>query len=169
MLKYKTKQSLIAFFLLTSVITLSSCSTSQPQEVKDSAAASATTSVEAEDPQAEFASKSASLMAAACDDLDLYRKAWTDANPDPEEFLVVKPTSFETRENFLNSLAIAASYDKRWTDALISFNQLDSTTSGWITYGDEEPFQGGWYSEEDTAAWNVLKSACQIARAGAPS
>jgi hypothetical protein len=173
MSKFYSRKSQVITLLLTSALALSGCSTSQPEEAKESASASAmatasateSTSVEAVDPQADFASKSASLMATACDELDLYRKAWADANPDPN--LVVEPTSYyETRENFLNSLAIAASYDKRWTDALISFNQLDSRHGGWITYDNVEPV---WYLEEDTAAWNVLKSACQIARAGAPS
>ncbi len=103
-------------------------------------------------------------MAKACDDLDLYRKAWTDANPDP--YVWVRPTSYVTRDVFLNSLATAASYDKRWTDALISFNHLELTPSGWIAYDEDEASQGGWWAEEDIAAWNVLKSSCQIARAG---
>jgi hypothetical protein len=156
-----------------SALALSGCSTSQPEEAKESASASAmataSASVEAVDPQAEFASKSASLMATACDDLDLYRQAWRDANSDPESISWEEPDSYVTRDTFLNSLAMAASYDKRWTDSLVNFNYLDMKPYNWAGYnGGEDPLDP-WSSEEDIAAWTVLKSSCQIARAGAPS
>ena len=154
-----------------SALALSGCSTSQPEEAKESASASAmatasateSTSVEAVDPQAEFASQSASLMATACDDLDLYRKAWSDANPDKDAFTWIEP-DFIFRDNFLNSIAIAASYDTRWTDALINFKILDAEPYKWIGENDY-----GFVSDEHIVSFDILESSCQIARAGTSS